>query len=437
MKKFLIRSIEKDSIAEEMALETGDLLLSINGNSINDILDYRYLISDETLLVEIEKANGEIWELEIEKEFEEDLGLHFEEDQIHTKTCKNNCVFCFIDQLPKGLRDTLYVKDDDERLSFLTGNYITLTNLTDAELKRIISFRIMPINISIHTTNPALRCKMLNNRFAGSVLAYLNEFKENGIQMNGQIVLVPGYNDENELVKTLDDLKAYFPVLQSISVVPVGISRFREGLPDLKAFDQEQAKKTVEIINNVQMQMRKNYGLGFVYPSDEFFKLAKIPLPGIDYYDDFLQIENGVGMVADFKHEFLEKLETQSFSQHNKRIGLLTGYAALDEMQDLIFQLKQKYTSIEIEVLPIKNNFFGEKITVSGLMTGKDIIEQVKPILEQSKFDYLLIPENALKKDTELMLDDLDLKALGKILDLPVIKTKVNGGELLETIFQQ
>jgi NifB/MoaA-like Fe-S oxidoreductase len=278
---------------------------------------------------------------------------------------------------------------------------------------------------------------MLNNRFAGSVLSYLNEFKENGIQMNGQIVLVPGYNDENELVKTLDDLKAYFPVLQSISVVPVGISKFREGLPDLKAFDQEQAKKTLEIINNVQMQMRKNYGLGFVYPSDEFFKLAKIPLPGIDYYDDFLQIENGVGMVADFKHEFLEKLETQSFSQHNKRIGLLTGYAALDEMQDLIFQLKQKYTSIEIEVLPIKNNFFGEKITVSGLMTGKDIIEQVKPILEQSKFDYLLIPENALKKDTELMLDDLDLKALGKILDLPVIKTKVNGGELLETIFQQ
>jgi putative radical SAM enzyme (TIGR03279 family) len=194
----------------------------------------------------------------------------------------------------------LYVKDDDERLSFLTGNYITLTNLTDAELKRIISFRIMPINISIHTTNPVLRCKMLNNRFAGSVLSYLNEFKENGIQMNGQIVLVPGYNDENELVKTLDDLKAYFPVLQSISVVPVGISKFREGLPDLKAFDQEQAKKTLEIINNVQMQMRKNYGLGFVYPSDEFFKLAKIPLPGIDYYDDFLQIENGVGMVADF-----------------------------------------------------------------------------------------------------------------------------------------
>ncbi|WKY45871.1 DUF512 domain-containing protein [Eubacteriaceae bacterium ES2] len=436
MKKFVIKSVEEDSIAAEMELKTGDVLLSINGNSINDILDYRYLISDETLLVEIEKTDGEIWELEIEKEFEEDLGLHFAEDQINTKTCKNNCVFCFIDQLPKGLRKSLYVKDDDERLSFLTGNYITLTNLTDDELKRIISFRIMPINISIHTTNPELRCKMLNNRFAGSVLAYLDQFKENGIQMNGQIVLVPGYNDENELVKTLDDLKEYFPVLQSISVVPVGISRFREGLSDLKAFSQEQAKRTVEIINAVQRQMREDFGVGFVYPSDEFFKLARIPFPTVDYYDEFLQIENGVGMVADFKCEFLDKLAEQPSLQHNNKIGILTGFAAFDELEDLISQLKQKYSNIKIEVLPIINNFFGEKITVSGLMTGKDIIEQIKPILERSKYDYLLIPENALKKDTELMLDDVNLKSLGKILNVPVIKTKVNGGELIETIFK-
>ncbi|MDP2842141.1 MAG: PDZ domain-containing protein, partial [Acetobacterium sp.] len=243
MKKFIINGVEDDSILDQMEITAGDILLSINGLPVTDILDYRYLIADESLEVEIEKADGEIWLLDIEKEYEDDLGVIFPEAMIGTKTCKNNCVFCFIDQLPTGMRESLYVKDDDERLSFLTGNYITMTNLTPDELNRIIRYRIMPMNLSIHTTNPELRIKMLRNRFAGDVMSYLESFYDNGIVMNGQIVLVPDYNDGLELAQTLNDLKAFYPVLQSLSVVPVGLSEHRQGLESLRLFNQEDALK--------------------------------------------------------------------------------------------------------------------------------------------------------------------------------------------------
>ena len=439
MKNFIINGIQKNSILDEMEVAAGDRLLSINGMPVADVMDYRYLTADETLVVEIEKPDGEVWELDIEKDYEEDLGIEFPEQMLETKTCKNNCIFCFIDQLPKGMRESLYVKDDDERLSFLTGNYITMTNLTEEELNRIIRYRIMPMNLSIHTTNPELRCRMLNNRFAGDVMSYLEKFRDNHIQMNGQIVLVPDYNDEDELRKTLADLKAFYPVLQSVSVVPVGLSRHRQGLAEIRAFNQMDALKTLAIINTVHQEMTEKYGDGFVYPSDEFFLLADVPIPDVSYYNGFPQIENGVGMMADFK----ASLETASenYKNHNDhgvsdnhRIGLITGHAAHAFMTSLMDDLKKVMPNLDVIIYPIKNDYFGEKITVSGLITGKDIVEQVKPELQENPRDLLLIPENALRQDTELLLDDWTLELLSEHLGVKIVAVPVDGPSLIETI---
>ena len=276
MGKFKIEGVAPGSIFEELEIEKGDTLLTINGMPVADIMDYRYLQADEQLMIEIEKPSGEIWELDVEKDFEEDLGLVFDENMLETRTCKNNCVFCFIDQMPPGMRETLYVKDDDERLSFLLGNYVTLTNLTEAEMERIVRYRIMPINISVHTTNPELRCAMLHNRFAGSIVESLRYFADNGIGMNGQIVLCPGYNDRDELRRTLNDLMGFYPQMASVSVVPVGLSKYREGLAKLDKFDAEGARETLSIISDIQDQMRSQYGANFVYASDEFFRIPAI-----------------------------------------------------------------------------------------------------------------------------------------------------------------
>ena len=442
MKKFIINGVENDSILSEMEVEAGDILLSINGMPVTDILDYRYLIADDTLTVEIEKPDGEIWELDIEKEYEEDLGVTFPEAMIGTKTCKNNCVFCFIDQLPTGMRDSLYVKDDDERLSFLTGNYITMTNLTPDELNRIIRYRIMPMNLSIHTTNPELRIKMLKNRFAGDVMSYLETFYDNGIQMNGQIVLVPDFNDGVELKKTLQDLKAFYPVLQSVSVVPVGLSNHRQGLEQLRIFNQDDAQKTLEIINAVHDEMEAAHGDGFVYPSDEFFLLAKLPIPESDYYNGFPQIQNGVGMMADFTASVRETLEllknaNTDLATSAKRIGILTGTAADDYLNNLVTEIKQAYPLLELTVFPITNHFFGEAITVSGLLTGADILAQMKPRLAQNPCDLLLLPENALRSGTDTLLDDWTLKTLGAALNVTILGVPVHGEDLLQILLNK
>ena len=441
MKNFIINGIQKNSILDEMEVAAGDRLLSINGMPVADVMDYRYLTADETLVVEIEKPDGEVWELDIEKDYEEDLGIEFPEQMLETKTCKNNCIFCFIDQLPKGMRESLYVKDDDERLSFLTGNYITMTNLTEEELNRIIRYRIMPMNLSIHTTNPELRCRMLNNRFAGDVISYLKKFRDHHIQMNGQIVLVPDYNDGDELQKTLADLKAFYPVLQSVSVVPVGLSRHRQGLAEIRAFNQTEALKTLAIINTVHQEMTEKYGDGFVYPSDEFFLLADVPIPDVSYYNGFPQIENGVGMMADFKASL--KTASENYKNHNDhdhaisdnhRIGLITGHAAHAFMTSLMDDLKKVMPDLDVIIYPIKNDYFGEKITVSGLITGRDIIEQVKPELQENPRDLLLIPENALRQDTELLLDDWTLELLSEHLGVKIVAVPVDGTSLIETI---
>jgi len=435
LKKFIIEAVEKDSIFSEMDVTPGDCLLSINGMPVTDILDYRYLIADDCLEVEIEKPDGEIWELDIEKEYEDDLGVVFPEAMIGTKTCKNNCVFCFIDQLPQGMRESLYVKDDDERLSFLTGNYITMTNLTPDELNRIIRYRIMPMNLSIHTTNPELRIKMLKNRFAGDVMRYLETFYENGILMNGQIVLVPDYNDGPELEKTLNELKRFYPVLQSVSVVPVGLSNHRQGLAELRLFTRDEARQTLALIDAVHGEMEAQHGDGFVYPSDEFYLLAQSPIPDSDYYHGFPQIENGVGMMADFKTsltEALANLKTLKTRNQPKKIGLITGTAAATYLDELATAITAAVPGLTLTVFPITNHFFGEAITVSGLVTGTDILAQLKNQLADDPCDLLLLPENALRSGSHTLLDDWTLESLSDALGVKVASVPLDGQALLD-----
>ncbi len=435
MKKFIIEAVLEDSIFSEMDITPGDCLLSINGMPVSDILDYRYLIADDCLEVEIEKPNGEIWELDIEKEYEDDLGVVFPEAMIGTKTCKNNCVFCFIDQLPQGMRESLYVKDDDERLSFLTGNYITMTNLTPDELNRIIRYRIMPMNLSIHTTNPELRIKMLKNRFAGDVMRYLETFYENGILMNGQIVLVPDYNDGPELEQTLKDLRRFYPVLQSVSVVPVGLSNHRQGLAKLRLFSQAEARQTLAMIDAVHAEMEAQHGDGFVYPSDEFYLLAQSPIPDSDYYHGFPQIENGVGMMADFKTSLTDALtDSKTLKTRNqpKKIGLITGTAAATYLDELASAITAAVPGLTLTVFPITNHFFGEAITVSGLVTGTDILAQLKNQLFDDPCDLLLLPENALRSGTQTLLDDWTFESLSDALGVKVASVPLDGQALLD-----
>lgn len=431
MGKFKIEGVAPGSIFEELEIEKGDTLLTINGMPVADIMDYRYLQADEQLMIEVEKPDGEIWELDVEKDFEEDLGLVFDENMLETRTCKNNCIFCFIDQMPPGMRETLYVKDDDERLSFLLGNYVTLTNLTEAEMERIVRYRIMPINISVHTTNPELRCAMLHNRFAGSIMESLGYFADNGIGMNGQIVLCPGYNDGDELRRTLNDLTGFYPQMASVSVVPVGLSKYREGLAALRKFDAEGARETLSIIGEIQARMRSQHGTNFVYASDEFFLLAGEALPDSSYYDGFPQIENGVGMMTDFRETLEEAVSRAGTVRGNDvllKIGIITGRLAADFMRDCSAKASA-VNGAEASVYPVVNDFFGEDITVSGLITGQDIIRQVP-----TGADRYLIPENMVRSHTHDLLDDVTTEEIEKALQAEVRIVPVDGAAFLEAM---
>ena len=308
--KHIIQAIEPGSIAEELELEPGDALLTINGEPMEDVFDYHYMINDSNLIVLIEKAGGEQWELEIEKDYSEDLGIVFENGLMDDyKSCTNKCIFCFIDQMPPGMRETLYFKDDDSRLSFLQGNYITLTNMKDKDLDRIIKYHLAPINISVHTTNPLLRQKMLHNRFAGEALEKIKKLYDHGIEMNGQVVLCKGVNDGAELERTISDLAGYLPYMESLSVVPVGLSKYREGLYPLEPFTREDARETIAIIEKWQKICMEKHGCHFVQASDEFYLTAELPIPEEERYDGYLQLENGVGMIRLLKTEFTDALE--------------------------------------------------------------------------------------------------------------------------------
>ncbi len=444
MKEHIVYKVQPGSIAEELEVMPGDALLSVNEHEIEDVFDYHYYTNEEYLTILIRKENGEEWELEIEKEYEEDLGIEFENGLMDDyKSCHNKCIFCFIDQMPEGMRETLYFKDDDSRLSFLQGNYVTLTNMKDHDLERILEYKLGPINISVQTTNPELRCRMLNNRFAGEALKKIDVLYRAGIPMNGQIVLCKGVNDGEELRRSIEDLMKYMPVMESVSVVPVGLSRFREGLYPLEPFTREDAQKALEAIHYYQKLCMEQYGLHFIHASDEWYLLAEQKLPPEDNYDGYLQLENGVGMLRLLREEFREaiaqergKRERDAFLKKLKaeKITVATGVLAAPALEELASEFQAVFPEKEIQVIPIRNYFFGEQITVSGLLTGQDIIEQLKG---RKLGDRLLLPCNLLRSGEEVFLDDITLSQLESALQVKTDIVKSSGQDLVSCLMRE
>ena len=443
MKKIehVVKKVEKDSIAWEMEIEPGDVLLKINDEEIEDIFDYQYLIQDEYIEVLIKKQDGEEWLLEIDKDEQEDLGIEFENGLMDEyRSCHNKCIFCFIDQMPKGMRDTLYFKDDDSRLSFLQGNYVTLTNMSDKDVERIIKYHLAPINISFQTMNPELRCKMLRNRFAGEALKKVQLFYDAGIEMNGQIVLCKGVNDKHELEYSIEQLIQYHPYLQSVSVVPVGLSKYRDGLYPLEPFTKEDAKEVLETIHKWQNTMYEQYGTHFIHASDEWYLLAEEELPKEERYDGYLQLENGVGMLTLLKNEFAQALceakknpayQKKTKVSSKRRMTLATGKLAYQTISDMAEQMMEAFDYLDLRVVAIRNDFFGERITVSGLLTGQDLIAQLKDLPLGEK---LLLPQNILRSGENYFLDDITVPELEETLQVKVDIVKSSGQDFVETI---
>lgn len=435
MKEHIVYKVLPGSIAEELEVEPGDVLVSVNDHAIEDIFDYHYYTNEEYLTVVIRKPDGEEWELEIEKEYEDDLGIEFENGLMDDyKSCHNKCIFCFIDQMPKGMRDTLYFKDDDSRLSFLQGNYVTLTNMKEHDLDRIIEYKLGPINISVQTMNPELRCKMLNNRFAGDALKKLDRLYEAGIPMNGQIVLCKGVNDGAELERSIQELMKYMPVMESVSVVPVGLSKYRDGLYPLEPFEKEDACKVIDMIEKYQKECYEKYGLHFIHASDEWYLLAERELPTEDNYDGYIQLENGVGMLRLLRDEFAEALRqlgTEEVTKEEYHITIATGRLAAPTLQELSEDFSKKFPQAKIQVVPIRNDFFGEMITVSGLLTGQDLIAQLK---DKELGEKLLLPCNLLRSGEEVFLDDITLDELKKTLQVPIDIVKSSGQDLVSCL---
>lgn len=431
-KKHIISTVQKGSIAEELELVPGDALLSVNGQPVEDIFDYRYLMNEEYVVLEIEKANKEIWELEVEKEYEEDLGVEFEQDLMDDyRSCSNHCIFCFIDQMPPGMRETLYFKDDDSRLSFIQGNYVTLTNMSDHDIDRIIRYHLEPINISFQTMNPELRCKMLHNRFAGNALDKVQKLYEAGITMNGQIVLCKGVNDGKELEESIRKLSAYAPVLQSISVVPVGLTKFRDGLYPLKLFQKEDACEVLDMIHSWQDKMLEKYRIHFVHASDEWYILAGRELPGEESYDGYLQLENGVGMLRLLGNEVQETLDEMEGDDRKVRAVSATGALAAPFIRKYMQKIQEKFPNVQVDVVPIRNDFFGETITVSGLITAQDLENQLKGM---NLGDKLLIPCNMLKNEEDVFLDDVSVEELSRKLNTEIVIVDEGGADLVSAV---
>ena len=428
----IIKAVDPLSIAEELGIEPGDKLISINDNVIEDVFDYHYLVNDEELVVLIEKADGEEWELEIEKDYEEDLGITFEQGLMDEyRSCRNKCIFCFIDQMPKGMRETLYFKDDDSRLSFLQGNYITLTNMSDHDVERMVQYHLEPINISFQTTNPELRCKMLHNRFAGESLKKVDKLYEGGIHMNGQIVLCKGVNDGEELERSIRDLTKYLPYLQSVSVVPVGLTKYRDGLYPLEPFTKEDAMKVLDIIEGWQKKIYEEYGLHFIHAGDEWYILAEREMPEEERYDGYMQLENGVGMLRLLMDEFDEALVDLEGDDRKVEVSIATGKLAYPYLQRMIEKLQVKFPNVKVHLYWVRNDFFGEKITVAGLITGQDLIAQLKGRELGSK---LLLPCNMLRDGEEVFLDDVTLTQVKDSLQVEIDIVKSSGWDFVERI---
>ena len=435
-KKHVIKSVNKGSIADSLGILPGDIVIKIDDTEIDDIFDYQFLTLTDYLVLTILRGDEE-WEYEIEKGENEDIGLVFENGLMDNyRRCSNNCIFCFIDQMPPGMRDTLYFKDDDSRLSFLQGNYITLTNLSEKDLGRIVRYNLSPVNVSIHTMNPELRCKMLGNRFAGSSLKKLDVLADAGIEMNGQIVLCKGINDGRELEFTISELMKYIPSFRSLSVVPVGLSKYRDGLFHLEPFEKEDCAEVIDIIERYQKTCMERYGIHFVHASDEFYLTAERDMPEAERYDGYLQLDNGVGMIRSFIDERDEQISKRgSEGVFDKDFGglhksLITGMLAYPMIKRSAELITSRTKGLRIDVFPIRNDFFGERITVSGLLTGQDIIAQLKG---KDLGSEIHLPESVVRAGTDVFLDDITVSQVADALQVRVVTIKSNGYDFVDS----
>lgn len=421
-----ICGVEENSHSFRHGILPNDILISVNGNEINDVLDYRFYLTDRNVDLVLQR-DGKEYSVNIKKKEYDDIGLEFETYLMDNKrSCKNKCVFCFIDQLPSGLRDTLYFKDDDARLSFLMGNYITLTGLNDSDVDRIIKMHMSPVNISVHTTNPDLRCKMMNNRFAGKSLEYLKRFAENNITMNCQIVLCKGLNDGDELINSMHDLATLYPAVNSVSIVPAGLTKYRENLYPLEPFTPEESKKIIQKVQNFALLCKKEYGSSIFFCGDEMYLKAGLDIPSPEYYEDFSQIENGVGMIASMLEEFEYALEDLTEAPKLPReVSVATGNAAYKFISSLSERLEDKFDGLKIHVYNIDNDFFGHNITVAGLITGVDLVNQLK---DSPLGDTLYIPRTMLESEGKLFLDSMGISEASEKLNVK-IETIINDGE--------
>lgn len=430
----VIKDVTVNSGAYKMGVEAGDLLLSVNGNEIVDVLDYRFYQVNSKIQLKIQKPNGKIETVDIKKQEYEEIGLEFETYLMDKeKSCKNKCIFCFIDQLPKGMRESLYFKDDDSRLSFLFGNYITLTNLTEHEINRIIKMHISPINVSVHTTNPELRCKMMNNRFAGKTLEYLQRFADAGLTINCQIVACPGINDGDELKRSIEDLEKLN--VECIAVVPVGLTGYREGLYPLTPYDEKTAGDTIDIIEAYGDIFKEKYGRRIVYAADEFYIKANRDIPEPEYYEGYPALENGVGLVALLREEVewaVEDREPDESLAHT--VSLACGECTYEHLKKTLSIINTKFPNIKINLYPIKNNFFGGEIDVTGLVTGQDLIAQ---LTGKSLGDKLIIPSCMLRFEGDIFLDDVSLEDVESNLNIKVAVTDTSGECLVSEVLSK
>ena len=428
-----ITAVTKKSPAAKKGIRENDTLVAINGHAIRDVLDYQFYALDSKLRVTFQNAKGHEKTVTVKKDESEDLGLVFEtylmDKQQH---CKNKCVFCFIDQMPPGMRDTLYFKDDDARLSFLFGNYITLTNLTDADVDRIIEMHISPVNVSVHTMNPDLRVRMMKNPKAGESLRMLRRIADAGIRLNTQLVLCPGLNDGDELVYSLTELEKLYPALASIAAVPVGLTKFREKLPHLDEYTPDGARRVIETINAFGLRCKAQYGSRLAFAADEFYLKAGLPLPDEDYYEDYPQIENGVGLWTSLECEFRAALESCDFPDDTAfAASMATGTASFPLLRSFKALLEGRFPNGKVDVYAIENDFFGHSITVAGLVTGQDLIAQLKG---KDLHGRLLIPSVMLRAEGDVFLDDVSVEDVERALGVSLVVVNNDGAQLLDAI---
>jgi len=434
MSKAVVKFVDIGSIAEDCGIEKGDVILKVNNTEFKDVLDFRFLTSDEYYVIEVLKKDGTVEEIEVYNDLYEQFGCEFENSLMDDAvTCRNKCIFCFMDQLPPNMRQTMYFKDDDVRLSFLEGNYVTLTNISEDEIDRICRLRVSPINVSVHTTDSELRCNMLGNRFAGKLMEIMHRFADSGICMNTQIVLCKGINDGDNLKKTIYDLAKMYPAVRSISVVPVGITAYRDNLYPLNAFEQDDCRTVINQVSEYQEEFLGKYGTRIVYLADEFYIKADLPLPPYEDYEDFPQIENGVGLMSTFLREIDDAVDSAEVSHSSRTISIATSEIAYDYICMAVDKIKKKAPNTGVNIYKITNNYFGGKITVTGLLCGCDIISQLKG---KPLGDYLMISSSMLKDDCDILLDDVTKEDIERELDTSVLVNN-GGSEFVHAILRR